>query len=121
MSEGKKRDRKTDEAKCRFGRFWSTFAAVAIICCLVWKIILWNCRSADDQLAAINADRVITEYEDAGVAYRKLAEDYLPLPMDPISSLTFETSSFGTSISVQEASSYAASSSATASFSDCRS
>jgi hypothetical protein len=83
MSEDKKRDRKTNETKRRFGRFWSISAIVVIICCLFWKIILWTCRSPDEQLAAINAARAIPESEDAGVAYRKLAEDYLPLPMDP--------------------------------------
>ena len=96
MSEDKKRDRMSDEAKRRFGRFWSKFAIAAIICFLIWKIILWNCRSADEQLAAINAARAIPESENAGVAYRKLAEDYLPLPIDPpvvnrqILSLTFK-------------------------------
>ena len=83
MSEGKKRDRKTDEAKRRFARFWSTSAIVAIICCLVWKIILWNFPSADEQLAAIEAARAIPESENAGVAYRKLAGEYLPLPQYP--------------------------------------
>ena len=67
MSEDKKRDRKTDEAKCRFGRFWSTFAIVVIICCLVWKIILWNCRSPDEQLAAIEVSLAILDSENAGV------------------------------------------------------
>ncbi|HUU20188.1 MAG TPA: hypothetical protein VMW72_23770 [Sedimentisphaerales bacterium] len=86
MSEDKKRDRKTDEAKRRFGRFWSAsiiLAAVAIIFCLLWKISLWNFRSADEQLAAINAARAIPESENAGVAYCKLAEYNLPLPADP--------------------------------------
>jgi hypothetical protein len=83
MSEDKKRDKKSDEARRRFGRFWSTFAIVVIICCLVWKIILWNCRSPDEQLAAIEASLAIPESENAGVTYRKLAEDYLPLPTDP--------------------------------------
>jgi len=83
MSEDKKRDRKSNEAKRRFRRFWSTFAIVAIICCLIWKIILWHCRSPDEQLAAIEASLAIPDSENAGVAYRKLAEDYLPLPTDP--------------------------------------
>jgi hypothetical protein len=83
MSEDKKRDRMTDEAKRRFGRFWSTFAVVAIICCLVWKIILWNCRSPDEQLAAIEASLAIPDSENAGVTYIKLAGEYLPLPEYP--------------------------------------
>ena len=85
MSEDKKRDRKTDEAKRRFGRCWFAYiilAALVIIFCLV-KISLWNSRSADDQLTEINVERAIPESEDAGVAYRKLAEDHSPLPDDP--------------------------------------
>ena len=85
MSEDKKRDRKTDEAKRRFGRFrfaYIILAALVIIFCLV-KISLWNSRSADDQLTAINIERAIPESEDAGVAYRKLTEDHSPLPYDP--------------------------------------
>jgi len=83
MSEDKKRDRKADEAKRRFGRFWSTFAVVAIICFLVWKIILWNCRSPDEQLAAIEASLAIPDSENTGVTYIKLASEYLPLPEYP--------------------------------------
>lgn len=86
MSEGKKRKRKTDKAKRRIGRFWSAsiiLTAVAIICCLLWKISLWNSRSVEAQLAAINADRAIPESENAGVAYCKLAGEYLPLPQYP--------------------------------------
>ena len=75
MSEDKKRDRKTDEAKRRFGRFWSTFEIVVIICCLVWKIILWNCRSADEQLAAIEAARAIPDAENAAVYYTRFFTD----------------------------------------------
>lgn len=79
MSEDKKRDIKTDEAKDRFGRYGlALFAAAGVlILCLAWKMGLLNFRSADDKLAAINAARAIPESEDAGVAYRKLAEDYL--------------------------------------------
>lgn len=83
MSEDKKRDRKTDEAKRRFGRFWSISAIVAIICCLVWKTILWNCRSPDEQLAAIEASLAIPDSENAGVTYINLASEYLPLPEYP--------------------------------------
>ena len=83
MSEDKKRDRKSDKIKRRFGRFWSTSAILVIICCLVWKIVFWNCRSLDDQLAAIEAARAIPESENAGIAYIKLASEYLPLPEYP--------------------------------------
>jgi len=83
MSADKKRDKKSDKIKRRFGRFWVISAIVAIICFLVWKIIVWNCRSPDEQLAAIEAVLAIPESENAGVVYRKLAEDYLPLPADP--------------------------------------
>ena len=83
MSEDKKRDKKNDETKRRLRRFWSAFAALTIIFCLVWMITSWNCRSADDKLAAINAARVIPASEDAGVAYYKLAEDYQPIPIYP--------------------------------------
>ena len=86
MSEDTKRDRKTDETTRRIGRFWSAFViltSVAIICCLAWKISLWNSRSVDTQLAAIEAARAIPESENAGVAYRKLADEYLPLPQYP--------------------------------------
>ena len=82
MSEDKKPDRMTNEAKRRFGRFWFISAIVAVICCLLWKITVWNSRSPDEQLAAIEASLVIPESEDAGVAYHKLAEDYLPLPVN---------------------------------------
>jgi len=86
MSEDKKRTKKIDKAKRRIGRFWSTsiiLAAVAIIFCLLWKVSLWNSRSADEQLAAINAARAIPESENAGVAYSKVAEENLPLPDYP--------------------------------------
>jgi len=83
MSEDKKRDRKSDEAKRRFGRFWFISAIVAITCCLVWKIIVWNCRSPDEQLAAIEASLAIPDSENTGVAYTKLASEYLPLPEYP--------------------------------------
>jgi hypothetical protein len=82
MSEDKKQDRKSDKIKRRFGQFWSTSAIAVIICFVVWKIIVWNCRSPDDQLAAINTARAIPESEDAGVAYRKLVKDFPPLPDD---------------------------------------
>ncbi len=87
MSEDKKRKRRTDNARRRFGRFWSVsviFTIVAIICCLVWKISSWHSRSVDEQFAAIYADRAIPESEDAGVAYRKLAEGRLSLPDGPL-------------------------------------
>jgi len=96
MSEDKKRNRKSDKIKRRFGRFWFISAIAAIICFLAWKIILWNCRSPDEQLADIKAALAIPESENAGVAYHKLSEEYLPLPPDPpvanrqILSLTFE-------------------------------
>ena len=82
MSEDKKRNIKINEAKRRFERFWATSAIAVIICFVVWKIIVWNCRSPDDQLAAINTARAIPESEDAGVAYRKLVKDFPPLPDD---------------------------------------
>jgi hypothetical protein len=86
MSKSKPQNKKTDNAKHRIGRFWSAFViltAVAIICCLVWKISLWNSRTVDAQLAAIEAARAIPESENAGIAYRKLAGEYLPLPQYP--------------------------------------
>lgn len=86
MSEDKKRKRKTDKAKRRFGRFWFAVvvvAAVTIVGDFAWKAGLWISRSADEQLAAIEADRAIPESENAGVAYSKLAGEYLPLPEYP--------------------------------------
>ncbi|MBL7186205.1 MAG: hypothetical protein ISS70_07745 [Phycisphaerae bacterium] len=86
MSEDKKQKRETDKAKRRFGRLWSVLAFVAaltIVGGLTWKAGLWDYRSADAQLAAIEAAYAIPESEDAGVAYRKLTENHLPLPRDP--------------------------------------
>jgi len=81
MSEDKKRDKKTDEAKHRFGRYgFALFVAAAVIIgCLAWKMGLLNFRSADDKLTAINAARAIPDAENAGAAYSKLAEENLPL------------------------------------------
>jgi hypothetical protein len=78
MSEDKKRKRKTDKDKHRIGRFWSVFvilAAVAIICCLTWKISLWNSRSVDAQLAAIEAARAIPDAENTAIYYTRLLTD----------------------------------------------
>ena len=74
MSEDKKRDRKTDEAKRRFGRFWYAsiiLTAVAIICCLMWKVGLLDFQSIDDKLAAIDAELAIPDAENAAVFYRR--------------------------------------------------
>ena len=86
MSEDKKRKSKTDKAKRRFGRSWSALvfvAAATIVGGLAWKAGLWISRSADAQLAAIDAARAIPESEDAGVAYRKLTKNHLPIPYAP--------------------------------------
>lgn len=86
MSEDKKRTRRTDKARRRFGRFRSALVfvgAATIVGGLAWKAGLWDYRSADAQLAAIYAARAIPESEDAGVAYIKLAESHMPLPPNP--------------------------------------
>ena len=86
MSEDKKRTRKTDKNKRRIGRFWFAvviLAAVTIVGNFAWKAGSWISRTADDQLAAIEADRTIPESENAGVAYRKLAEENLSLSYGP--------------------------------------
>ncbi|UCF17535.1 MAG: hypothetical protein JSW59_08740, partial [Phycisphaerales bacterium] len=86
MSEDKKRDKETDEAKRRFGRLWFAIFVVApviIVGGLSWKAILLHFRSVDAQLAAIEAARAVPESENAGAAYIKLAGEYLPLPHAP--------------------------------------
>lgn len=86
MSEDTKKDRKNDKTK---RQTWHLLAVlfivfiVAIVCCSIWQKRLWNLGSIDEQLAAIEAARAIPESENAGVAYRKLAEDHLPLPNYP--------------------------------------
>ena len=74
MSEDKKRDRKTDEAKRRFGRFWSAsiiILVVAIFCGLMWKAGLLDFRSIDEQFAAIDVELAIPDAENAAVFYRR--------------------------------------------------
>lgn len=78
MSEEKKRDRKTDEAKRRFERFWSAsiiLTVVTIICCLMWKAGLLDSQSIEKKLAAIDAELAIPEAENAAVYYRRFFTD----------------------------------------------
>ena len=78
MSEDKKRDRKTDEAKRRFGRFWFAsiiVSVVAIVCFLAWQSRLWDFRSIDEKLAAIDAELAIPDSENAAVYYTRLLTD----------------------------------------------
>lgn len=46
-----------------------------IICCVFWKIGLWNLQSVDEQLAAIEATRAIPDSENAAIIYRQLLQD----------------------------------------------
>ena len=46
-----------------------------IICCVFWKIGLWNLQSVDEQLAAIEATRAIPDSENAATIYRQLLQD----------------------------------------------
>ena len=45
----------------------------AIVLCLLWS--MWNSKSLDDQLAAIEAARAIPDSENAAVVYNKLMQD----------------------------------------------
>ena len=77
MSDDKKLKRKIDKAKRRIGRFWfaSIIVSVAIVCCLAWQSRLWDFRSIDEQLAAINAELAIADSENAAVYYRRFFTD----------------------------------------------
>ena len=77
MSDDKKLKRKIDKAKRRIGRFWSAsiIVSVAIVCCLAWQSRLWDFRSIDEQLAAINAELAIADSENAAVYYRRFFTD----------------------------------------------
>jgi hypothetical protein len=85
MSEERLQNKKTEKTK---RHTWHLLAilfiifVIAIVCCFIWQNHLWNAESIDEQLAAIEASLAIPESEDAGVAYHKLAEDYLPLPVN---------------------------------------
>ena len=59
---------RTEAGKCgrRFARLRFILVAVVvvtIICCLTWQDHLWNFRSIDEQLAAIEAARAIPDAE----------------------------------------------------------
>ena len=78
MSEDKKRKRKTDKARRRFGRLWSalTFVAAAtIVGGLAWKAGWLDFRSVDAKLAAIDAELAIADSENAAVFYRRFFSD----------------------------------------------
>ncbi len=79
MSEDKKRKRKTDKAKHHLRHLWAASLVVfivAIVCCFIWQKCLWNVRSIDEQLAAIEAARAIPDPENAAVYYTR----FLALP-----------------------------------------
>ncbi len=78
MSEDKKRKRKTNNAKRRFGRFRLIFVGVVvltIICCLAWKAGWWDFRSVDEKLAAIDAELAIADSENAAIYYTRFLTD----------------------------------------------
>ena len=66
MTEDRQKNTETDKGGRRFMRFRLILVAVVvvtIICCLTWQDHLWNFRSIDEQLAAIEAARAIPDAE----------------------------------------------------------
>jgi hypothetical protein len=78
MSEDKPHNKKTDKTKHHLWHFWAGLFAVfvvAIVCCFIWQKHLWNSRSIDKQLAAIEAALAIPDSENAAVYYMRLLTD----------------------------------------------
>ena len=78
MSENKPQNKKTDKAKHLPRYFWPALLivlAVAIVCWFIlWKH-LWDFRSIDEQLAAIEAARAIPDAENAVIHYTRFLTD----------------------------------------------
>lgn len=78
MSKNRLQNEKTDKAKHHLWNLWVALLVlfvVAIVCCLTWQSRLWNFRSVDEQLAAIEAARAIPDSENAAIIYNQLLED----------------------------------------------
>ena len=78
MSENKPQNKKTDKAKHNLRHFRPALfivLIVAIVCCLMVWNHLWNFRSIDKQLAAIEADLAIPDAENAAVHYTQFFID----------------------------------------------
>jgi len=60
-----------------------------IICLLIWQSCLWNFRSIDEQIAAIDAELAIPDAENAAVFYRRFFSNLKnPTTLDDLSSYT---------------------------------
>ena len=78
MSEEISQNKKTDNAKHHLRHLWAHLLVVfivAIVCCFIWQKCLWNFRSVDEQLAAIEAARAIPDSENAAVFYTRFFTD----------------------------------------------
>jgi len=78
MPEDRPQNKKTDKAKHHLRHLWAASLVVfivAIVCCFIWQKCLWNVRSIDEQLAAIEAARAIPDAENAGVYYTRFFTD----------------------------------------------
>ena len=78
MSEERQKSTEIDRCGRRFGRFRLVLVGVVvvtIICCLAWKAGWWDFRSANEKLAAIDAELAIEDSGNAAVYYRRLFTD----------------------------------------------
>lgn len=84
MSEDNKRDSGNDHVRIyRRICFVILAATILIVISFTWKSVFLRFRSYDEQLAAIETSGAIPESENAGAAYIKLIEEYMPLSPYP--------------------------------------
>ena len=78
MTEDRPQNKNTNKAKHHLRHLWAASLVVfivAIVCCFIWQKCLWNVRSIDEQLAAIEAARAIPDAENAAVYYTRFFTD----------------------------------------------
>ena len=78
MTEERREDTETGKVRRRFGRLRLILVAVVVVtifCCLTWQSRLWDFRSIDEKLAAIDAELAIADSENAAVFYRRFFSD----------------------------------------------
>jgi hypothetical protein len=78
MSEDKPQNKKTEKTKRHPWKFLAVLFVVfivAIVCCFIWQKHLWNVGSIDEQLAAIDAELAIFDFENAAVYYMRFLSD----------------------------------------------
>ena len=66
MTEDRQKKTETGKSRRRLSRLRLVLIGVVVIiivCCLTWQGHLWNFRSIDEQLAAIEAARAIPDAE----------------------------------------------------------